>query len=398
MSEQSLIIVSKQEKGVCEEEDVPSLSSTWSQLPPDLVSQISSHVFRGGDVGVLGLIPSVCKSWSHSFDINHTTSLIKTFLRHPPLKPLPPEYPCLIALKGTLCRFYHPSYSFALDFPELSGFYIQFSKFGWLLLCSIYSNPNVNSNLSHTYFFFNPYTRHKIHLPPSDYFHSMCFSSPPISPDCFVIGMRHNKFGITKRGEKIWVFYESLKTEICIPCCHLVLCGECCYVVGNDNGYTVEDDNKIRVIDLKKKSMKFLGKSTTLNDNVSFLVENGAQLLAVMVANEEQNVSIKRMIPSRKEWLPVGTLKNKMLFVSSTSSMLKPAPVEASSNKVYFPKILNEKQFVPYCLATKRYMSFLGDYAKGSPWSENEYVTEWHESTWIETMPFEPACDQQIDW
>ncbi|WCJ33987.1 CDC68-related [Euphorbia peplus] len=173
---EEIILIRKQEKRDLEEEEE---SSPWSQFLPELMSQTSLYVFRGGGVDVLGVIPSVCKSWKHSFDINHATTLIRASIHDPPINALSPEYPCLIALKGSSCTFYHPTHTFLMDFPELSGFYIRSSKFGWLLMCCFPAKDDV---YDYTYFFFNPFTRQKIDIPSSDEtFYSMCFSSPPTS-------------------------------------------------------------------------------------------------------------------------------------------------------------------------------------------------------------------------
>ncbi|WCJ33937.1 F-box family protein [Euphorbia peplus] len=364
------------------------VTSAWSQLLPELLSTISLHVFRGGDVGALAVIPSVCKSWNDSLDVNRIAFLIRKSLLDPPLKPLAREYPCLITLKGSLCKFFHPSHVFTMDFPELSGSYIRFSKFGWLLLSKTYYVEDYSS-----YFFFNPFTRQKIPLPYCmKWFYSMSFSSPPTSSNCFVIGMTWDgRFAITNRGEENWEFYGTFKiAEEYVSCSHLVLCGNRCYAIG--------DDSNILVFDLKQKVTKSIGTPFPWRSSLveaTYLVENEAELSVVIVFSDEQKVYVSKMNESKRQWMPIEALRNTMLFVSKTSSMLKPAPVKASSNKIYFPKILNNQMYVPYCLDTKKYTSFLRDYISGSPWN----VKQWVNCAWIETMPFvTPASHQQFDW
>ncbi|WCJ33933.1 hypothetical protein M5689_015266 [Euphorbia peplus] len=227
----------------------------------------------------------------------------------------------------------------------------------------------------------------------------MSFSSPPTSPHCFVIGItRNNAFGIIVRGEEKWSFYESFNIVGQFkPYSHLTICGDCCYAIGHRS--------KILVFDLKHKSTKFIGNplykdNSSVGFEAQFLVKDGTKLLSVMVPWEEQNILIEKITPLKREWSSVETLNNKMLFVSDTSSMLKLAPLKARSNKIYFPKIYNNDTFVPYCLATRKYISLFGesDYSKKSPWNSTAKIKQWSNCTWIETKPFAFACNQQTDW
>ncbi|WCJ30712.1 F-box family protein [Euphorbia peplus] len=333
-------------------------------------------------------------------DSSYTASLIRTSLSLYPPPPLSPEYPCLFTMsKGTLCKFYHPHHTFTMDFPELSRSCIQFSKFGWLLLRRLH----VDDDMYYSYFFFNPFTREKIELPPHEVgFHGMCFSAPPTCSDCYVIGLGwvREGFGVIKRGEQEWTTHETDPDAKYFTQSHLVLHEDRCYAIGYKN--------KTLVLDVKMETVDFVDTLFPLlvdafpkrNTTSKFLISDGAKLLGVIRSYEQQEISIARWNEADEEWVDISTdhLSNKMLFLSRTSSLLLPAPVTTSSNKVYFSKILNNLSFVPYCLATKNYISFLGDYSNPTPW--HHHVKEWPNCTWIETMLFvtAPSSKRTINW
>ncbi|KAG8379118.1 hypothetical protein BUALT_Bualt07G0054800 [Buddleja alternifolia] len=78
-------------------------------------------------------------------------------------------------------KLFHSVYNdfYYLDFPELIEAEIRFSKYGWLLM----SRGNM-------LFFFNPFTKVKMELPPAiSPFVSVSFSLPPTSKDCLVFGI-----------------------------------------------------------------------------------------------------------------------------------------------------------------------------------------------------------------
>ncbi|WCJ30701.1 F-box family protein [Euphorbia peplus] len=394
---------------MAEESKQESSTSLWSELLPELLSQLSLHLYKRGDVGAVALISSVCKSWNNLMDMSYTASLIRTSLLPHPRPQLAPDYPYLFTIsKGSLCKFFHPHHTFTMDFPELFRSCIQFSKFGWLLLrrlqmVHIDEDEDEDEGDYYSYFFFNPFTREKIELPPHEVdFYGMCFSAPPTCSDCYVIGFLrpYQAFGVIKRGEQEWTTYETNPKKNYFPQSHLVLYEDRCYAIGYENKTLVFDVGKEKIDWVDTLFPPLVDSHPYQNTTSKFLMSDGAQLLGVIRSHEQKEISIARWNESDNKWVDISSnhLRDKMLFLSKTSSLLLPAPVKEASNKVYFPKILNDASFVPYCVATTNYISFLGDYSHPTPWDDR--IKEWPNCTWIETMSFvaSPSLNRTIDW
>lgn len=90
-----------------------------------------------------------------------------------------------------------------MEFPEMAGMTVYYSKDGWLLMCNGHSSE---------IFFFNPFTRKLINLPICETSNeSAVFTSAPTSDDCLVFGLANIKNDYTlvainalKVGESNW--------------------------------------------------------------------------------------------------------------------------------------------------------------------------------------------------
>ncbi|KAI3909201.1 hypothetical protein MKX01_034945, partial [Papaver californicum] len=119
----------------------------------------------------------------------------------------------------------------------------------------------------------------------------------------------------------------------------------------------------------------------------SFLVECEGQLLFVFVKSlKTRPVQIFKLLSSKKTkglvWVEVRDLGKYMLFVSHTSCIAAIAPFSRMKNKIYFPR-LHDERIVFFSLDTCRYQTLL---LTGSQYSSsNFYSTKKHlYCTWIE--------------
>ena len=200
-------------------EETKDVNRPWSDLPYELLCLVPSHPLAGDFV----TFHAICKSWRWS------TSLIQ---RKVSLSIDSPHflYPCLMSVDYHKCRFYHPTYlgAYLANVLELLGARICFSKYGWLLLTR--NNRSI--------FFFNPFTKVKVELPSicSPYkVLSMCFSSPPISSDYFVLVIYvGDEFGIIKCREKSWTLRDiSVERLFDASTCNPIWYRGMCYCLEN---------------------------------------------------------------------------------------------------------------------------------------------------------------------
>ncbi|XP_055962123.1 F-box protein At4g00893-like [Mercurialis annua] len=379
----------------------------WSKLPPELEIKIFSHLFDI-DAGAVGVIRSTCKTWS----------LIDSVSRFSQLPMSDHQYPLLVELKYDTCIFYHSiyGYSFQQQFSELAGAFILSSKFDWLLL----------SRMNCSLFFFNPFTREKINLPPYSFededqeqdfedeedeeeeeeefyirFTNVAFSAPPTSEECYVIGTLQDwpfhyyaKFYILKVGWTDWLNLD-------IPVDIRFELSRCQPIVDEGTCYCLAKGGRLILIDFKKRDYSFAGESFSefLFDNSIFpedllvedflvdihrtyLVKHDEEIFCVLVTHGQNNIYVKRMNLSEKtkSWRNVDNLDRKMLFLSYETSFLKLGSASGTNNKIYFPK-LHQNQPVFFSLSTRKYHSFSGNYSNRLPYD----IRELRNCTWIQS-------------
>jgi hypothetical protein len=364
------------------------LDRSWSDLLPELLCLVSSHLLAGDFI----TFRSICKSWRSS------TSLIRPV---PPLIDSPHSLsPCLMSIGYPKCKFFHPTYygTCEMHIPELLGARIRFSKYGWLLLSRDEDDYN-----DYNIFFFNPFTKVKIELPnyiEERAFTTMCFSSPPTSPNCFVLGIcGWYIFGIIKPGEKHWTYrtiFENSKFE---PShCNPILYEGLCYCLGKKGDIGVFDPNS----NPSKWTTYYV---TTEPHRRNYLVESDGKLLALFEGNEEETLiqvfellpklqTIKKIKPSKMVWRRLRNLGNRMLYISLGGSFLEPVVARGTGNKIYLPMIQHNKNIF-YYLSSSMYQSFNGDYS-----STNTYnVEEVQNCCWIQAMPTQTSNqDRDFEW
>lgn len=172
----------------CQRED--GEMKDWSTLLPELLISLMSLLIVKDSIRA----SAVCKSWYKA------SASIRTKERHLWLM----KYPSSVRSKRPF-EFYDPSQdtTYTMEFPEMAGMIVYYSKDGWLLMCN---------DRSSEIFFFNPFTRKLINLPICEtYNESAAFTCAPTSDTCLVFGLANIKNGknlvainALKVGETTW--------------------------------------------------------------------------------------------------------------------------------------------------------------------------------------------------
>ncbi|KAL6988283.1 hypothetical protein U1Q18_014033 [Sarracenia purpurea var. burkii] len=323
-----------------------------SDLPDDLLSLILSNLFARDYI----TFRAVCKSWN-------SISTIPRPLKLPIDFPLS-QCPYLMFFHGRThsFNFFHPicNAAYQTEIPELSNVQICFSKNDWLLM----------SQGFRTVFFFNPFTKARIDLPdiPEEAaygFISMCFSSPPTSPDCVVVGFTSVGYsvdiGTFKFGGDEWtvVNYDNGDRSFQALRCPPVLCNGSYYFLGDSGELGVYDPTD----DEGEGSWDICGKPSQKlkNSQQGYIVESDGDLLSVFIANEGSRVYVLKRDFSNNSWRKVESLGDKMLYLCIRTSLAETAMVKGAGNKIYLPMFYgNEGVF--YSLATRKFHCFSGTY------------------------------------
>ncbi|XP_022732765.1 F-box/kelch-repeat protein At1g57790-like [Durio zibethinus] len=353
-----------------EKHQVDEDQDVWSNLPPELLSLVSSNLFAGDKA----IFYAICKTW-RSIPIT-------------PPRPLPSPFdhafPWLFRiLKSNIDRgqFFHPihNYTCELDLSaEVLGAEIRFSKYGWLLMTRDEVHP----------FLFNPLTKEIIELPelpPLEWVHSMFFTSPP-SPDCLVLGIEGRFYLVSifvhKLGEDSWEMHN-------FPCHVKFRLSVCNPILYRELYYCLDAKGNLGVFDLKNienswDTYKITFPSRRIKSIVqAYLVENEEELLAILITKDDQKIHVLKLNLTSKTWEPVRSLGRNMLFVSKGASFSKTAAVRGTSNKIYGPNFWDKNgSFCFYSLATGKYHSFFDN-----PSSKDSYNIKFlQQSSWFISM------------
>ncbi|KAI3826323.1 hypothetical protein L1987_00369 [Smallanthus sonchifolius] len=272
---------------------------------------------------------------------------------------------------------------------ELKGDYqIYCSMYGWLLMSKFEDGPEI--------VFFNPITSNIHELPAAPCcFVSLCFSEPPTSPHCMVVGfgpchiyihfVSHEppswrryclNFGTngpysfhfpTFSGQDIYALcnkkridafrdigeedysLEVVKDRALRSCCKSST--EYFLSAFRDIG---EEDYSWEVV--KDKALRSCCKSPT----EYFLSKCDQHLLLVIVGEFGESVEVFKLNDSTKEWEKLDGLGKYMIYISNTSCICLEAKSPEMGNKIYFPRLLHNEdtKIVFYSLETCKYHTF----------------------------------------
>lgn len=225
------------------------------------------------------------------------------------------------------------------------------SRFGWLLFRSNYS----------MLVFFNPITGEVCRLPRVQYhLESLCFSAPPTSPGCMVVGFTHGG----KRscvcihfvgGERTWTvirldFSFAAPSRFCFP----TFFGRELYVLCDKDELYVFKSLFNSQGDYFKKII-----GTRSREGENFLVKCDQQILLVRVSKSRRYVEVFRPNDNTKEWEKIYCLGRYTIYIGDTMCLCIEAKAPELENKIIFPQLDYENgKMVCYSLETRRYHGF----------------------------------------
>ncbi|KAI3849668.1 hypothetical protein MKW98_026582 [Papaver atlanticum] len=279
----------------------------------------------------------------------------------------------------------HNNENYLMSIPELlKGSTIRFSKDGLLLLSKGY----------HSLFFYNPFTKAIIKLPDipdgTDYsFRGISFSSLPTSSDCSVFAI--SNYGIDETcgildnnylppGKKDIAFEPTLN----------------CPVFSGGAFYCLDLNGALGVFKLAENGitwdiLSMVPRPTCGFIYKSYLVELEGKLLSILLGYFGKWVRIFRLDMSAMVWVKVEDLGRHVVFISNTSCIATVSPTSRMENKIYFPRLQNEKVLF-YSLNSGKYHSLdCKHYGIDYSNSTENLRCSWIEPNWSETR--QPSFD-----
>ncbi|KAL5718615.1 hypothetical protein ACHQM5_011499 [Ranunculus cassubicifolius] len=305
------------------------------------------------------------------------------------------DLPWLVSFPNStekICYFYHPIYTnvYTTNFSRLRDSIIRHAKFGWLLM----------SVGRRCLFFFNPLTGETVQLPtgypPYGTFINISFSSPPTSTDCVVFG--HMSCGenfahmsVYRKSQNRWCNHSFLNTGYTfIPSdCNQVYRDGVFYSLSKDGKLGVFNPNESNEEDMWKvytnlsvPSVRLSTTSLICGDSTrSFIVERDSEILCVFVGCIGDPVHVYKLDQSKetKKWIRVESLGDRVMFLSHTTSILVPAVLKGTENRIYLPRF-KKNSSVFYSLKSGKYHSF-GDQDSRADWIN---TSEHWNCTWFQ--------------
>ncbi|KAL5718594.1 hypothetical protein ACHQM5_011479 [Ranunculus cassubicifolius] len=226
-------------------------------------------------------------------------------------------------------------------------------------------------------FFFNPFTTEIIKLPE----HPKClgyinisFSSPPTSSDYVVFGveaaaLNYVIFSVYRKVQDRWSrhFLRDRPCSFIASQCNPVFHNGVFYCLSKDgklgifNPNATNEDDMWRVyMNLSVQDVRVTDPMLILEDSTrSFIMECDGEIYSVFVGFLGSPVRVYKFDQSKKKmkWLKVETLGHRLMFLSHTTSLLLPAVLKGTENRIYFPRFKGSF-CVFYSLSSGKYHSF----------------------------------------
>ncbi|KAM0053152.1 hypothetical protein Hdeb2414_s0007g00256571 [Helianthus debilis subsp. tardiflorus] len=229
------------------------------------------------------------------------------------------------------------------------------SRYGWLLLLVFKSHGC-------ELVFFNPFTSDIRKLPEAPCrLGSLCFSEPPTSPDCMVVGFTIDGpcIHFVSREPPSWCrldFGTNDPFSFRFPT-----------FSGRDIYALCENKEKVEV--LRDVSKEGYSREVVVDKAPSsccgfwggyHLSKCDQHLLLVIVAPLGTSVEVFKQNNSTKEWEKIYDLGKHMIYISTTSCICLEAKLPEMGNKIYFPRLLHieDTKFMFYSLQTCMYHTF----------------------------------------
>ncbi|KAL3649481.1 hypothetical protein CASFOL_005884 [Castilleja foliolosa] len=351
----------------------------WANLSGDLLSLINSKLV-GEDAHRFSL---VCRSWRAVATAS------------------PYSYsPCLMhyTRRNRLWNFSQFNSCIHMSFSCLENANIRCSNFGWLLM----------SRLDNSLFFFDPFNNRNIELPCklSYGYTAFCFSHPPTSPDCVVVGFSTIDDGdddivkicVLKHGKGVWE-KKKYHTEIEFymsrgaPIFHRGLV----YLLdlkGNVATFDIEKHGcEKSALTVNSKCLKDYPYNKEIKEHFLFKIRGEEEaLFSVMLVNEERIVEIYRLSEPDMEWKLEKDIGNMVLHLSHYSSFGDTAHLKCMANRIYFPRF-HAGSAVYYSFATGMYHSHDGHFSSAKCYG----VKRLDYATWITPAPT-PETYEILTW
>ncbi|GJX70717.1 hypothetical protein Tco_0307888 [Tanacetum coccineum] len=209
---------------------------------------------------------------------------------------------------------------------------IKCSRYGWLLILKPCGSM----------VFYNPFTsdiREVPRIPTTDIY---CFSAPPTSPDCMVVGLTKCSIYIHfVAGEPSWRrVVLDIAGDGFSSYRFLTLYGQDLYAMSADGELAVYKE--IGREDYCWERNVAQAPSCCASFPQSFQVRCDEHLLQVIVGKFGESVEVFKLNDTAQEWEKIDGLGKHMIFVCSPSSFCIEAKVPEMENKIYFPRFSSE--------------------------------------------------------
>ncbi|CAI8614859.1 unnamed protein product [Vicia faba] len=316
---------------------------TWADLSVELLELIFSRLVVADNIRA----SIVCKTW------NSVATCVRPVNQSPWLMYFPKN--------DNRYDFYHPVLrkTYSLEFPELDGCHVLYTKDGWLLVCCGRWWPD-----GHPFYFFNPFTRELIKLPRLyDTNHIAAFSCAPTLTECVIFTLKNVSSTIVAistcyPGANKWTTVHLRN------CSHFSCCIITKVVFSNGLFYCLSRKGFLGVFDPVECTWTVLEVSPprSLKSFVArrgrkgkFMTEHEGNIFVIHVFCPEGPIIFK-LDQTLMEWKEVRTLDGVTVFASFLSSHSKTYVTEIMRNSVYFSKVrFYGKRCISFSLDDHRY-------------------------------------------
>jgi hypothetical protein len=198
---------------------------------------------------------------------------------------------------------------------------------------------------------------------------NFCFSAPPTSPDCMVVGFSRvgswHVFVHFVSGESTWHRYNLNDNPYCLqfriapyyfnfP----TFSGRYIYALCNNERIEAFGD-----VTGNGYRWKLVANNAPSRSGAQYFLSSCDQhLLLVIVGELGGSVEVFKVDESTQEWEKIDDLGNHMIYICNTSCVCLEAKSPEMGNKIYFPMLLHDAdtKIVFYSLETCRYHTFDG--------------------------------------
>ncbi|PWA44327.1 hypothetical protein CTI12_AA527470 [Artemisia annua] len=234
---------------------------------------------------------------------------------------------------------------------------IRCSRFGWLLL---------ENNETQCLVFYNPFTNDLRKLPEMEYNtpQSLCFSAPPTSVDCMVVGITTEWYAYIHfvNQEPSWCEFALDYDPHSIY--RLTFYGQHLYALRKEGELIVfsnmgKEDYSCKVV-VAEGPKRCSGSSIE-----NYLTKYDQHLLLVSVDERGRHIKVFKMNSVKQEWEKIEGVGKHMIYICGTTCLCTEAKMPQMENKIFFPRMLtNNRNIVFYSLETCKYHVFDGENTK----------------------------------